>query len=1376
MATAATDDARAQPRPGRLPLAIAVAVVAALAVSYYLYVRNQRAYFSSRNLRLLETVSDQLDEALRTNEGFVRNYGRSRGTPETFSASNNSKNPVGYLPGFEWAARSCVPTTAPELPPIFSRALAWNRNVPVFTIGYQETVAPLVPVDAPNKQKRAVQLEPCEEALRALRQAQGRIPLRAVLEPIFSQPLLSVFDDVMLVRGDGKVIFTGHQHTSGTATRAGEGQSGPEHIVANLGRLDERKGWRQTDRLDVAALREVTRIAEVQSSGGTHYLFTQPFAHDTVDSDTSLEKPEAAKWIVAGVVSKRRFMYEVLSVTASGVLAVLALLVMMICAWPYLRTTLIGAHQRLTIADVLLLGTAALIHASILTLLVVDVLAYRSLRAVTDRQLMMFGDRLEQALVDDLTTAAKTLRKLDVWAMDEGAAQRWAQSDVLSRVAADPSIVALSLENPYVSSVAWIDPEGRQRYKASMRDPTPLVNVAHRSYFRDANMKRLQQLDARLDKQHSVAIDSIRSSTTGETEVIVAQPSGAEGLPVVAATVQLVRLKYAVMPPGFGFAIIDDSGQVLFHSEESRNNQENFFTETDWNRTVRSAVYARHRRLTSVNYWGEDHRVFVRPLELPWTLIVFRNKSLLRTVNTEAVAMTLSMLIGNALIYVMVLFLVLLWRPRYRAPHMWPVAKNRGLYLQLIVLYAITIASASLVFYAFDALTALQITMLVPAQALAGTLLILEHRRDLLRWRASRVVWLIVTLIWAACLLLSETMPGTAVASLWIVVVAVGLGMLVLTWWATFRPADYENVPLSYSRAYIAAGVLLLVIGAVIPTFGFFKVASRLEIEGWVKYSQLAIAESAEKAIIETEKLNTSDQSSQSYCGEWTDDPFATQWELVPPSTPGCGKLTAATDLTGVPVKHDRDWLPDVYRDVLPAYSEESVSLRQLHGASTGEGPWQWLWQNDRITLSKDIRLPVLGESGPAAAAKIYSDLPPKQLIKVHMRVPLSFAAAWYASRGWTSRRAIWFVVFILAVIAVIAILILIVRFFAAKLFLIDLHEPLWLTRRPLKPTLGDHVFLIGQRVEQVTEEASEFIDVKFKELHESKDANAWDDKLLQIDRADEGKNVRIFDFDHDAANAGLSMKKLMFLERLLALPNRTVIVASAVTPAAFLALITNADLKKRWTAVLDSFVWVTESQLQPVPADEDPHEPRDTAEWLRRETSWGGFLERLRGELSPDSEREQLKDEILERASTYYAGLWSSCSAAEKILLHQLAREGLVNGKDRKSVRRLLARGFVRRRPNLRLFNDTFRLYVLAAAKREHVPVDTQEGPSAWDTIRVPLFVVFISVVIMILATQKDMLNLATGLVAALTTGVPAIVRLFGFLTERRLSQTEKT
>lgn len=1393
-------------RSAIFPLAIAIGAVIAIGLAYFFYVRDQRAYFSSRNLRLLATVADQLDESLRTNEGFVRNYANSQGTPKQYLAGSRSaseeqspNDPATYLPGFISASRDCaVPAVGqPESQPAVTRTLVWRGGEAFVRIAYSQFAIAAHPPAAPNETRifadaaaksGQTATDPCRIFDRViLRTATAEIPLASLLDPLFKQSLLGAFDDVILARGDGTVIFVSHEHARTALSRSGEEERLPEHIVTNLSQLVEQTGWRETKELKMASLREATRISDVETSNGKYLLFTQPFSHATVDEDSLAKKPDGVRWIVAGIISNRRFMYEVLSVSASIVLIVVAVLLMMICCWPYLRVSLIGDHQRLTIADVLLLGFAALIQASIITIFMLDSVAYSSLGAVSDQQLTTLAKRLEDGLEHDLDTAAATLRTVDVWGADAKVKDRWT-SAILTDRATDETVVQLALPNPYVSIVAWIDGTGMQQYKMTFRRAVPLVPVVHRSYFNDARVGRLLNVG---DPKNSFAVESIRSAASGETEAVIARPSSVPHLPVVTATVDLIGVTHAVMPPGFGFAIIEDSGKVLFHSEESRNNEENFFTETDGNRTLRSAVYARQARSVDVRYWGTDHRLYVKPLRhLPWTLIVFRDKSLLRTVNTESVAVTLAMLLGNASIYLLVIVLVLLRNPRYRAPQAWPVAENTPLYARLVVVYAVTIVYAAGVVYAFDARTVLLATMLVPAQAMIGTNLVLERRRSTLRWMALLAVWLAVAALALYVIWRGEGMPGIAVQNHPAMLKTAASALLALNAWATFRQKSYRFDTARFGRAYLAAGVLLLVVGAVVPTLGFFKVASRLEMEGLVKYSQLYIADRAERAIVGIEQANVTGEVRESYCQVWKGDPFRMRWALFPfPQRKGCWDDSkpagAGQDIS------DRAWLPDIYRDVLPAYSEESVSLRQLHGASETGALWRWHWWKDFLMLEKTIHLPSSDGQKQAAGANIYGDNPPPHFVHVKARVPLSFAAALRSNSAWTSLRMLWFVLLLLAIAAVIAILVVIVRFFAVKLFLIDLREPLWLSPPPpLKPTLGDHVFLVRStmsvdeltRSPAMTETATsdspgQFVEVAFSDLDQSTSPAAWEEKLLAIDRAREGQNVRIVDFEYGATDARISIRKLTFLERLVALPNRTVIIASTISPPAFLALLSNADLKKRWTAVLAAFVIVTEAQFELPQAEETVPMTRDNVAWLKGETGQGSFLRAIREELAPQAataNREQLIDEIRERSNTYYAGLWASCSDDEKILLQQLARDGLLNGKDRKAVRRLLARGLVRRRPNLKLFNETFRLYVLAAAKREDVPLEGQEGPSAWDVIRLPLFVVIVSAIILIFATQKDLLNLTTGLVAALTTGLPAIVRLFGLFTERRINAAE--
>jgi hypothetical protein len=370
------------------------------------------------------------------------------------------------------------------------------------------------------------------------------------------------------------------------------------------------------------------------------------------------------------------------------------------------------------------------------------------------------------------------------------------------------------------------------------------------------------------------------------------------------------------------------------------------------------------------------------------------------------------------------------------------------------------------------------------------------------------------------------------------------------------------------------------------------------------------------------------------------------------------------------------------------------------------------------------------------------------------------------------------------ATVAFVALLLLVAfwyvaDFIATRVLLIDVREPIWLSRVPLSPTLGDHIFLVrrDRKLDDLTGpdptgKGLPFLDVSFAKLDA---ANDWSPMLERLDSSASGQNVRIVDFEYGVNDAAVNDKKLQWLERLLELPDRTVILISTVsatyirtTPPPTLAL--RAAVLwyyDRWRALLERFVWVTAEQLE---LRRSAAATADT--WLAKETQHNAFLRRLQGELDPDTDPKYLLDEIGERAESYYAGLWASCHDDEKLLLYNLAHNGLANGRNRRVLRRLIARGFVRREPNFELFSETFRRYVLTAARREDLVSRSREerGASTWDTLRVPFFVILVSLLLLLVTTQKDLMTTTTALATGLTTGIPLIMKLIGAFTERRL------
>ena len=145
--------------------------------------------------------------------------------------------------------------------------------------------------------------------------------------------------------------------------------------------------------------------------------------------------------------------------------------------------------------------------------------------------------------------------------------------------------------------------------------------------------------------------------------------------------------------PGFGFALIDDSGRVLFHSDSEHNLSESFFTETDGSRRLRALVAARHEEHLDLQYRGEDHRAFLKPVKIEglgseWSLVTFYDKQLIRTVNMEGIISATFYTLVYCGVFVCVVLGLLMFRPSYRAPWLWPDAEHAGIYLRLLLSHA----------------------------------------------------------------------------------------------------------------------------------------------------------------------------------------------------------------------------------------------------------------------------------------------------------------------------------------------------------------------------------------------------------------------------------------------------------------------------------------------------------------------------------------------------------------------------------------------------------------------------------------------------------------------------------------------------------------
>jgi hypothetical protein len=282
--------------------------------------------------------------------------------------------------------------------------------------------------------------------------------------------------------------------------------------------------------------------------------------------------------------------------------------------------------------------------------------------------------------------------------------------------------------------------------------------------------------------------------------------------------------------------------------------------------------------------------------------------------------------------------------------------------------------------------------------------------------------------------------------------------------------------------------------------------------------------------------------------------------------------------------------------------------------------------------------------------------------------------------------------------------------------------------------------------------------------------------------------------------DAAFAEQKLVLLERIINTLNRTLVVVSAVPPSVAGAPSrdsqdsTQADLTHRWDAVLSRFTIVPVMPVAPVPAMPSPASVLggwSATGW--REIVWrisalgfshsARFLEqeqqdprvdRVWREVLPYAWHPERLVEVGERAENYYREIWATCTREEKLVLGQLAEEGLVNYKAKTTLRWLMARGLVRREPHFELMNETFRRFVLSSFSRTEVAaLEEDSTTSAWDTIRWPFLALLVGSLAFLFVTQHELFNTTVGVITAVAAAVPAIMKManiFGRASSIRL------
>ncbi len=318
---------------------------------------------------------------------------------------------------------------------------------------------------------------------------------------------------------------------------------------------------------------------------------------------------------------------------------------------PFFKMVFIAEDERLSSKDVIMAGTSILVGAPIMVAIFLSLLDYFDNREHTiPNQLRHFAEELVTDFTTENEKAVQRLYRLDIagyepkechtdycMCKDKFKPLEGAASDSLQYIF---KFVSKMYENGLVCYTL----NGIRRPKDSLSR----INLKERIYYEDFR------------KDHNVwktndgipyVMRPVVSIEDQKEEAVYILRDHKDQRYFKVASAQLSSVHNPIMPFGYQYAVIDNTGEVWFHSRIGRSTLENFFAVSRKFGDVRAAINGRVAAQGVVKYRDESQIFYVAPIEgTNLSVITFYDLSLLRIRVSEVLSIT-----GMAIFFVLLL-------------------------------------------------------------------------------------------------------------------------------------------------------------------------------------------------------------------------------------------------------------------------------------------------------------------------------------------------------------------------------------------------------------------------------------------------------------------------------------------------------------------------------------------------------------------------------------------------------------------------------------------------------------------------------------------------------------------------------------------------
>ncbi|MDB4900867.1 MAG: hypothetical protein JWQ63_148 [Mucilaginibacter sp.] len=1157
--------------------------------------------------------------------------------------------------------------------------------------------------------------------------------------------------------------------------------------------------------------------------GGTDYkVFSQPVNID-----------DHSEWIISGFVLNKNYQKEKNQLPLSIVLFLLTAVITMIVSFPWLKLYQMGNKDKLTITD----GVSTILVSMALMSLLFFVLFKYALDSKPDISYQsgnFLAKSISSAFTKELNTAYSKLdsfnnlyaeiKTYDIINLGKSKA-KVIKGDFHDSTDIDEINKLTGLS---VNRVFWADATGMEKNAWT----TDSINAPH------LNLKSRQYFNAIINnktygfKNKEFYLEQLTSRITGIFSSVISMPTKVNNTSVAAMSFNMTSVKNVVMPDGYMFAIINSSGNVLYHYRAERNLNENLKDEFADSTELVSALQAKSDTFFKAEYFGKPYIIKIRPMDIvPYFIVVFEDNSYSETRDTEVYIFTFAMLFFLLVLLVLQFITIFLASSKrsffknqlFETSWIGPKVDLHRQYNQAIISNAAIIFLLIVFFKCSSFLEYLYILLfsITFISIILNSIFAIhykKHNHYNYRFKIIALRWLILfvgVIDYVAWRTLDHGSSKTSEHGIFKIfdhnhffvlllfeLLSLALCILICKFSSYLlekaRNLKYKySINWTFSQSFALMATTGLVITSGLPVMLFYTYSYDYEQNVNTRYKQMvfgaALAQKIPKKSITAKTLDGIKKGLLYTEGIYYDGTFIDSVNINTDTIKNRSSNYSKEDMLTI--------------SLLSAFrfykSGNAVKSNNLNLNQAGQGiSFNHLLQ-DKCDKSK----------GAITYKQIY-----RNDDVTNMMITSS------PNLNYKLKSSQFLLFLIIAIFIFYYALNKIIR----KLFALNLPSTDdWKKideQLLLDTNLNKLVFIVGAPGSGKLSKLKEKINQKkllddnggpliLNEEDPSKYNVFIADMILISPEAGEAdptwKECRekalesetmviINHFEYNIRNVNTNIIKLNFLEALLQKGKCKVFIISTVHPVTFLNSfssgvdssneLANKTLQEndleRWHVLLGHFRIL----IQSLEGSRIPPHVSIMERIIMEETQYTHFLHKMQGlslKIQPSLDNSDFDaigtttDSLifkLQLTSQYfYTYIWQSLTQEEKFLLYDLAEDGLVNSYDNYNLSMLISKGLIIRfNGTLMLFNRGFRNFILTSIGNAEVNriKNLVKDTGNWGNLKTPLILAILAILVFLIASQQEAYSSIITYITALGAGISGILKIFSMVGNNNNSQ----